>query len=84
MTLLEQAKKIREREGDPQYKLSPKTIEEAELFIAWIMGEVDNRQVASVLKFSHHNSTPTKVGPVLREMAKFGRISITILPEGAA
>lgn len=82
MTLLEQAKKVEERE--PEYALSKEAIEQAELMIAWVMGEISNKQVGTVMKFSHHNSAGTKVGPALREVAKFGRLSIKILPEKRA
>ncbi len=79
MTLLEKAKVIGSAQR-PQYALSKNSIEEAELMIAWVMGEVDNHQVAKVLGIKAVNSVPTKVGPSLREMAKFGRLNLSIKP----
>lgn len=77
MTLLERALKLA-ASGQPQYKVSQQSIETAELMIAWIMGQVDNAQVAKVLDITNIASVPQKVGPSLREMGKFGLIEITL------
>lgn len=62
----------------PLYEISEQSVQEAELMMAWIMGQVSNNQVATVLGVAAHNSVPTKVGPALREMAKFGRLTMTL------
>lgn len=83
MTLLEQARKIVEK-SEPEYAMGKETIEQGELMIAWIAGEVTGKQVATVLGIKAHHSIGMKVGPILRELARFKRLSIKILPEPKA
>ncbi len=82
-TLLEKAKAFN-GPNKVGYPFSARTLEECQLFIAWLHGEVDNYQVAKVLGVSAANSIPAKLGPVFKEMVKFGRLRIEIIPEVGA
>lgn len=87
MTLLEKARKA--KASGPQYPISNESIERAEVFAAWVMGEIDARQAALVLGLKQHNVVGAKVGYALREIGNHGLIEIRInrkraKPEGGA
>jgi predicted urease superfamily metal-dependent hydrolase len=76
-TLLEAAKELA-AEGQPHYQVSEESVQTAELMAAWVMGAVDNYQVAKIMQLGNAATVAQKVGPVLRELGRFGMIEIII------
>jgi hypothetical protein len=79
LTLLEKVLAARKKEF-PNEKLSKEFIEEAEVLIAWLNGEVDTNEAAKALGINHTSAVPQKTGTILRILRQGGYITITWNP----
>jgi hypothetical protein len=74
MSLLEQSRQLSPVQN---YNISPEYREEAEVCVAWIMGEIDTSAACRVLNLTNQGSLRSRVGTVLRNCAQAGALSIT-------
>jgi hypothetical protein len=74
MSLLEKAHKL---SCVPDRHISPEYRQEAEVYIAWIMGEIDLAAACEVLNLPHSSAIAQQAAIVLRNVATAGLISIT-------
>jgi hypothetical protein len=71
--------KLLDRRGTPapNSKLSREMIEDGEVLVAWVKGEVDSAEVLAVLDIKSTGQIHQRAGTTLRNLARGGYISIT-------
>ena len=79
MTLLEKIYKVREKKANNE-SLTPQTIQEGEVAVAWIEGKIDSTEAAAALGSKHTSAMAQKAGTLLRILATNGYIAITWIP----
>lgn len=61
----------------PNQRLSQDALEEAEVYVQWVLGKLDTREVTAALNIKYNGAIHQKAGTALRNLAMGGYISIT-------
>lgn len=74
-TLLEKIMEARIKRS-PIQSLSPEAMEEGEVLIAWVCGDIDTAEATKVLGVKSNSQIYQRAGTAMRNLAREGHISI--------